>query len=219
MEAIEARLLDFYPLSSEAWTHLHPRGLLSGFNPGTTFTKFSSNPDVFIVRQDNGHPGYIVNVFDNEGNHKYSIERRSLYSTLWTIYNADSREQIAKIKCGLLNRTVAFLNKPGIHIREIGKPRLLYGGLPDRTFYLNDGAPYQWKHSSQYLERVINPGGGHEEVRQRLARVRLLRSFRPEWELLVDPEFDSEIALATAFISMLTQWSTIRTVSPGVRSA
>lgn len=219
MEATEARLLDLYPISSEAWSLLHPRGLFSGFNPGTTSTELSSTPDVLFVRQDNGHPGYIFNVFDNVGDHKYSIERTSLYSTLWTIYNNSTREQVAKIQCGMLNRTVSFLNKPGIQTRQIGRPRWLYGGLPDRTFYLNDGAPYQWKHSSQYLERIVNPGGGHEEVRQRLARVRLLRSFNSDWELLVDPDFDQEIALATAFISILTQWSTVRSVSPGVRSA
>ena len=57
------------------------------------------------------------------------------------------------------------------------------------------------------MEKVINPNGGLEEKRFRVAKVKLMRQFKLDFEVLVDNKnIDPEIALATAFISMFTQW-------------
>lgn len=218
MEASEALLLDYYPALSQAWYCTHPEGLFSLRKAGATFTPFTATPQVLYVRPDNGEPAVTINVFDSLGHKVYTIERRSRYATLWTVYEASTRRQVAEIKCGLVLRSISFINKRNIKTRRIGQPRWRYGGLPDHRFYLDDGAPYEWTRNSQYLERVLNPGGGTEETRQRLARVRLLRARRFEYELLVDEDFDREIALGTAFIAMLTEWSTLHLVVPGVRS-
>lgn len=202
---------------SDMWSKFHPRGVLSSSKPGGTFTPLSKATNTFIVRSDNGSPATQINVFDSEGNQVFTIERYSSYSTLWTLYRVPERKQVAAIRCGLFQRSVFFSHKEGIHSREIGSSRLLYGGLPDRRFYLTDGAPYEWSREHQYLERIINPGGGREETRQRVALVQLLRQHKFEWELVVDKEFDSEIALATALISMLTAWKTSQSVTPGSR--
>jgi hypothetical protein len=57
------------------------------------------------------------------------------------------------------------------------------------------------------LERIINPGGDDEEKRERVAKARLMRQFKFDYELLVDEnKIDREVALATGFISMITHW-------------
>lgn len=218
MESTEALIMDWYPAMSQAWHLTHPSGLLSGRRAGATFTPLTSEPNILFLRRNNGDPNVLVNVFDTHGNKAYTIERQSRLATLWTVYEAGSRRQVALIKCGILMRTCSFMNKPGIQTREIGRHRWLYGGLPDYRFYLSDGAPLEWTRHSQYLERNVNPGGGPEETRQRLARARLLRPGRFDYELLVDPKFDREIALATAFNSMLTEWSVLHMAIPGTRT-
>ena len=76
-----------------------------------------------------------------------------------------------------------------------------------RKFHLNDGASYEWSRSSKYLERIINPGGDDEEKHERVAKARLMRQFKFDYELLVDEnKIDREVALATGFISMITHW-------------
>lgn len=216
MQAIESEILNWYPEMSDIWSKAHPRGILSSTQPGGNFTALPESTKKFIVRSDNAKPDTQINVFDSAGNQIYSIERYSAHSTLWTVYKVPSREQVAAVRCGLFQREVLFSNKEGIHARSIGSSRLLYGGLPDRRFYLDDGAPYEWSRENQYLEKIINPGGGREETRVRIALAKLLRQGRFEWELIVDENFDTEIALTTALISMLTAWKTSKHVVPGV---
>ena len=56
-----------------------------------------------------------------------------------------------------------------------------------RSFYLNDGCKYSWTSSStKCLEKVINPNGGLEEKRFRVAKVKLMRQFKLDFEVLVD---------------------------------
>ena len=48
--------------------------------------------------------------------------------------------------------------------------------------------------------KVINPNGGLEEKRFRVAKVKLMRQFKLDFEVLVDNKnIDPEIALATAY--------------------
>ena len=72
---------------------------------------------------------------------------------------------------------------------------------------MNDGCKYSWSSTTRFLEKVINPNGGVEENRIRVAKVKLMRQFKLDFEVLVDQEnVDPEIVLATAFIGMFTQW-------------
>lgn len=175
-------------------------------NSAATYTPLSTQCHQLFIRRDNGERDTVVNVFDFNGTRKYTFERNSSRSTPWIMYNAASREQVAAINIGLFQKSIDFLTKPGL------RRRVLNGRITN-SFYLNDGAQYVWTRSNRFLERVINPGGGSEEIHERIAQVNLLRRFRFDWELLVERHFDVEVAAATAFVAMQTQWSLLTTGS------
>ncbi|VVT52993.1 uncharacterized protein SAPINGB_P003350 [Magnusiomyces paraingens] len=165
---------------------------------------FTNTPTVLYVRRDRSDRHRVANVFDSNGNKIYTFERRTMFSPIWSMYNAD-RLEVATVKVGIIHRSIDFHMKPEIKHREMALS-LGYGGL-SRMFYLNDGAPYEWSRASKYLERIVNPGGGSEEIRQRVAFVRLMRQLKFDFELLVDEtEIDLEVALTTSYIAMNTLW-------------
>lgn len=166
---------------------------------------FTVTPTVLYVRRERSDRHRIANVFDSDGNKIYTFERRTSFSPIWSMYNTDQRLEVATVRIGILHRGVDYHMKPDLKHREMALS-LGYGGL-SRTFHMNDGAPYEWSRASKYLERVINPGGGSEEIRQRVAQVRLMRQLKFDFELLVDEsEIDLEVALTTGFIAMNTLW-------------
>ena len=117
-----------------------------------------------------------------------------------------STSRVGNFKIGLIDRSINFHNKSDFNHRLIFADWGINGRY--RSFYLNDGCKYSWTSSStKCLEKVINPNGGLEEKRFRVAKVKLMRQFKLDFEVLVDNKnIDPEIALATAFISMFTQW-------------
>ncbi|KAF6062550.1 hypothetical protein FOB64_005619 [Candida albicans] len=137
-----------------------------------------SSSIVFFVRQDRKDKNRTVKVFN----------------------------ELATLKIGLIDRSINFHNKSDFNHRSIFADWGINGRY--RSFYLNDGCKYSWTSSStKCLEKVINPNGGLEEKRFRVAKVKLMRQFKLDFEVLVDNKnIDPEIALATAFISMFTQW-------------
>lgn len=192
---------------------------IGGSSSAATYEALSPDANAFYIRSDNGEPNKIVNVYDALGKPVFSFERTSEYSTLWSLYQLPVRRQVALIRIGLVWQSVDFLDKPGLQHRQLTPDQGWVTGWLRRQFFLTDGASYHWTRRSQWLERTINPGGKHEERRERLARVRLLRPYRFEWELLVDSSLDPEIALATGFVAMQTQWDTTHRVTPGARTA
>jgi hypothetical protein len=157
----------------------------------------SDQVSAFYLRRERKDHDRQINVF-RDGKKVYTIERKSRFTPIWSILQYPSRREVATAYAGLFTRSVDFHTKKGIQHRDLT-------GLT-RKFYLHDGE-YEWSRPTKYLERINNPGGSHEEIRERVARARLMRQFRFDYELLVDEnKIDSEIALATAFISMITQW-------------
>ena len=160
---------------------------------------------VFNIRSDRSDSERMINVFDGSGTKVYTIERKTRFSPIWSMMMYPSRREVATVHTGLFRRSFDMHNKKGIQHRDLTAESRLSGR--SRKFYLNDGAAYIWSRHTKYLERVINPGGAHEEVRERVARARLMRQFRFDYEVLVDEDkIDADIALATAFITMITQW-------------
>lgn len=167
-------------------------------------TPFTTNPDIFYIKEDRHFGWSTVNVFNSVGQKIYIIERASIFANIWSVYEATSRIQIATVHAGVRDRSFDFFNKPGLQHREF----LSTTGLSGRVFYLNDGPRYQWNKDTLYLEKTINPGGKHEEVRDRIGRARLLRQFRFDWEVLLDTtKIDQEVGIVTAFLSMITEWN------------
>jgi hypothetical protein len=115
------------------------------------------------------------------------------------------RREVATLHAGLVNRYFDFNHKLDLRHRDIAWS---FGsaGLT-RQFHLNDGAAYEWRQGSRFLERVVNPGSGEEEIRQRVAKAWQLRTMRFDFEILVDETMiDRDIVLVTAYIAMMTQW-------------
>lgn len=183
-----------------------------GTAPGV-LTELSLNANALYIRKDDGNIKNRINVYDNKGHQLYRIERKDRFAGRWVITNTQKETTVAIVTIGLLNKFVDFTNKPGL------RHRVLKSRPNGYEFYLNDGALYVWTPTTQLLERVINPGGKDEETRQRIAGARLMRPKKFDWELLVQKDFDLDIALATSLVSLLTRWSTRQSVIPGGRTA
>lgn len=177
----------------------------SGSHGQASRIPLTCNAKAFYIRRNRKDRNRVISVFDQDGKRCYTIERKSRLSPVWQILDVPSRRDVATVHAGLIKRFVDFHNKQGLRHRKLTHP--LHPLLEYRTFYLTDGAAYRWYCASQYLEKVINPGGGDEETYIRVAHARLMRRFRFDYELLYDPEMiDPEVVLATGFVSMVTEW-------------
>lgn len=166
---------------------------------------FTKSPTVLYLRKEWKDHHRITNVYDGNGKKVYTIERKSRFFPFWSILDFPSRKEIATVHTGLVDQSVDFHYKRDLQHREMIPNVSIYGYK--RKFYLSDGASYSWSNKSKYLEKIINPGGAHEEIRERVARARLMRQFRFDYELLIDDtKIDREIVLATAFICMICEW-------------
>lgn len=188
-----------------ALEHLWLRDLLDLNLSSATIKPLTTYPTAFYVRQDRKDKERNIKVFSADGTQLYTFERLSSHNPVWTMQTFPQRREVATIMIGFVSRSVDFHNKPEVAHREI-TTEFGFNGM-SRTFYVLDGAKYQWTTGSKFLERVVNPNGRTEEIRERIAKVKLMRQFRLDFEVLVDEEqIDREIALATAFTSMFTQW-------------
>lgn len=159
----------------------------------------------YYMRADRKDSLRVVNVFDNSGVQVYSIERLSSYNPVWSLLTYPQRQEVATISTGFLARSIDFHNHPGMTHRALTTECGL-GGLY-QNFFIDDGVKYSWSRTSKFLERVLNPGTGVEEVRSRIAKVRLMRQFKLDFEILIDEQtVEREVVFATAFVSILTQW-------------
>lgn len=162
-------------------------------------------PVAFFIRQDRKDKNRLVRVFNGFGEQKYSFERLSAFNPIWRMLTFPERKEIATLKIGLTDRSINFHNKPSLNHRVLFMDWGMGGRY--RSFYLNDGCKYSWSSTTKFLEKVINPSGGVEENRIRVAKVKLMRQFKLDFEVLVDQEnVDPEVVLASAFIGMFTQW-------------
>ncbi|CAH2352956.1 hypothetical protein CLIB1423_08S04676 [[Candida] railenensis] len=181
------------------------KDLLNINSSAATTVPLSQYPTPFFVRQDRKDKQKKVKVFGANGVQVYTIERLSQFHPVWTMLTFPERREVATINVGFTSRSVDFHNKPGMSHRDISVDFGWAGRF--RSFYTTDGAKYSWVRGTKFLEKISNPNGGIEEVRQRVAKVKLMRQFKFDFEVLVDEALiDREVALATAFVSMFTQW-------------
>ena len=171
---------------------------------GTT-VPLSSLSSRYYLRADRQDQLRVINIFDAQGNRVYSIERISGYNPVWSLFTYPQRREVATINTGFLARAVDFHNKSGMTHRDLTSEYGLGGCF--QSFYVDDGVRYSWSRSSKFLEKVLNPNQGTEEVRTQISKVRLMRQFKLDFEILVDETaIDREVVFSTAFVSILTQW-------------
>ncbi|GMG39509.1 unnamed protein product [Ambrosiozyma monospora] len=184
--------------------HAYLRERIDYHSTDANFIPLTPNK-AFYIRRDNKNRQKLINVFDQDGNKVYTIQRESSSNPVWSMLTYPSRREIVSIRAGFFLKAVDFHNKPGLQHRQINAESGHQGRL--KTFYLNDGHKYAWTRGTKYLERFTNPGGNDEETRERLAKVRLLRQWKFDYEMTIDDtKVDPEVALATGFISMMTFW-------------
>lgn len=165
----------------------------------------TKSPTPFYIRENWKDKHRQINVFGPKGTKLYTFDRLSRLNPVWTLNTFPQRQEIATINIGVRSSTFEFHNKAGLTRRKILND-IGFSGF-NKSFYTSDGIKYSWNHATKFLEKVINPKGGSEEQRERIAKVKLMRQFRFDFELLVDDaKMDPEIALASAFVSMMTQW-------------
>ncbi|ESX00998.1 hypothetical protein KL918_002640 [Ogataea parapolymorpha] len=186
-------------------SHAYLRELLDVHITDANFLPLSAPNRAFYIRRDNDRRQVLVNVFNEKGEKVYIFQRESALNPTWSLRTLPSYREIATIRCGFFLKSLDFHNKPGLQHRVINSESGLSGRL--RTFYLNDGHKYGWTRNSKFLEKFTNPGGNDEEVRERVAKVRLMRQRKFDYELtLDDTKVDPEVAMATAFVAMMTFW-------------
>lgn len=184
--------------------HAYVKPLIDLHHTDANFVPMEATTRVH-VRRDNMKRQTHINVFDNTGNKIYTIERESSTTPTWSMYTYPKRHEITTIRAGFFLKSFDFHNKLNLQHRVLQRENSLAGRM--RTFYLADGYKYIWTRGTKFLERVTNPGGGEEETRERIAKVRLMRQRKFDYELLVDErKADLEVALATAFLCMMTFW-------------
>lgn len=156
----------------------------------------------------------VVDVLAANNEIVYTFEQVSRSSHTWLMYTYPDRAPVATLTLKHLMKVAGktahtdalhFHSKRGINIRKIRRKSTVFDSY--RMFYTLDGAPYQWSRNTKHLEKVINMGGKEEEVRKVVGKAKLLRRGKLDYEVLLDEkQVDKEVALATAFASILTQW-------------
>lgn len=185
--------------------HLHLQPLANYHFHSASILPLTKSPMQFFVRAALDFNLRQVLVFDDRGVKLYTIERALVLNPLWTMYSFPDRRPVATIVVALTFASVDFLNRTDYCHRnvlvDIGASGMC------KSFFMPDGAKYSWTTGLRFLEKVLSPYCGEEEVRVRIAHAKLMRQFRLDFEVLVDADMlDPEVALTTAFISMLTQW-------------
>lgn len=185
--------------------HLHLQPLLNYHFHTASIIPLTNSPSQFFLRAALDFNMREVVIFDSKGIKLYSIERGLVLNPLWTMYSYPDRHPIATIVVALTFASVDFLNRVDYCHRRVLLDISFSGAY--KSFHLPDGAKYSWTTGLRCLEKVRSPHCGTEEVRVRVAKAKLMRQFRLDYEILIDEDLiGKEIALATSFISMLTQW-------------
>lgn len=186
--------------------HLYMYEYLDFHTSSATVIPLNSPNLLFFIRREKNDKERVVNVFSADGTKVYTFERRTPLNPVWNMLTYPSRREVATIRAGFFSRAVEFHNKIGLEHRVVTNELSLRTGRI-RSFYLTDGSKYGWTRGTKYLERISNPGGGDQESHERVAKVKLMRQFKFDFEMILDnTKIDPEVALATGFISMLTQW-------------
>ncbi|KAK9467719.1 hypothetical protein V1512DRAFT_259889 [Lipomyces arxii] len=154
---------------------------------------------------------HVVNVLSATDNLLYTFER--VKPGVWLLYSYPDRYLLCTIRFRVLS---VFGPQARGHVLEfandIGRRKIRFKRTAFdvyNVFYCADGAPYHWARATRKLERVLNYGGKNNEVRQSIAVAKPLRRNHLTYELLVDKTLiDPVVAIATAFVSMKTQWRT-----------
>ena len=207
----------FQSLAAQGWTFAISAGAYTleslRLNRLTDLHTSSANvaplteyPTPFFVRQDRKDSNRKVKIFNGEGNQVYSVERLSSTHPVWALLTFPGRREVATIQVGCTKRSIDFHTMIRLSHRDIVSEYTLANGTLD-SFFVDDGIKYSWSRGSKNLEKVINPGAGPDEIRKRVARAKLMRQFKLDFEVLIDEnEIDKEVALATSFVSMLSLW-------------
>jgi hypothetical protein len=184
--------------------HAYIKPVIDLHSTDANFVPLKPTKAVYI-RRDNNNRQNRINVFDNKGNKIYTIERESATTPTWSMFTYPHRHEIVTIRAGFFLKSFDFHNKIGIQHRVLQRENGLGGRL--RTFYLADGHKYAWTRGAKFLEKITNPGGNEEEIRERIAKVKLMRQRKFDYELIIDEnKIDLEIAIATGFLCMMTFW-------------
>lgn len=72
----------------------------------------TQNLKAYYIRRNRRDRNRMVNVFAGNGQLVYTIERKTQFSTVWSVLSTDRRE-VATVNAGLFNRCFDFHNKPG----------------------------------------------------------------------------------------------------------
>lgn len=147
----------------------------------------------FLIRA--GKSTNTINVFDQNGSLVFIFERTAFWSSSWIMLAAPSRAKVAKLQISDLGQSIEVYNS-GL----VWSPK---------AFSFNRMS-YRWTRDTMLLVQDQSGGTGSAPKKQ-VASVQHLRPLRFDWQVLVDSNFDSTVAIVTAFAAMLSEWCIVTT--------
>lgn len=190
---------------------------------------------LYIVR-DMVDSKQVINVLDGNKLRIYSFERvkdklflqKIKKKQVWQLITASQRTVAGTVCISQFKNWVEFPNKIDVPFRMVKKQRKIASQYQYFKYHRRENARFRWSRTSLVLDRVTATTDPCVECKQRVASARKLAAPQTKKEKLkkkkaikynkyVDYEItydttliDRELLIATAFISIMSQWRKIK---------
>lgn len=192
------------------------------------------NAQILYFERDSGNPEKVINILDESKCRIYSIQRNTeLYKcgkekpfAPWNIVNTVDKVVIGTLGIKKDKSWVEFWDKADVHYRIIKSQCPIFPKYQQFKYHKNDVSRFRWSKKAMTLDRITpSLDGNCSEYKARAAFARKLtfpECISPLQKLckkkiqsktIIDYEvtydstlIDLELLIATAFISMMTQW-------------
>lgn len=183
---------------------------------------------LLYITRDNVDSKGVINVLDENKMRIYSFERVKCKipkkSQTWVLITASHRTVVGTVFLGKWKHWIEFPSKVDIPFRLVKKQRKLASKYQYFRYLKDEKSRYRWTRTSLVLDRVTAMEDPCQECKQRVAIARKLDSPSTKIEKLKKKKakktnkfvnyeitydttlIDRELLIATAFISILTQW-------------
>ncbi|CAI5756751.1 unnamed protein product [Candida verbasci] len=204
--------------TTHAWSQMHfcPHRTPSHYVP--QIKEIPKDVSQYVILKRFGSGNKIFDVFDTEKG-KYPIGSNNPNDRLFYFHRSravkgayrmfkDDKDPMCYLRAGL--RGNVCLIKADVPVAELGWHIINHrvDAIDSyRMFTLSDGYTYQWTYRGQWLEKIHNLGEKESEIRERIGQVTFNGPYG--FTLYIDEsKMYKEIALTTALISFIDQWST-----------
>ena len=88
--------------------HAYLKPIIDFHTSEASFIPLDHPTTALYIRRDNSKKQTLVNVFDQDGNKAFTIERESSLSPVWSLFRYPNRQEVATIRAGFFLTAVDF---------------------------------------------------------------------------------------------------------------